>query len=207
MLSRVTSVRRRVRREVLRRRRPIAALLTGVAVLVGVRAVAAPPEPTVPVVVAAHDLPAGSTVSPDDLTSVAFRPGSTPDGVVSDPTGRLVTSAVRRGEPITDARLLGDALTADRPDLVATPVRLPDAATVSLLHVGDSVDLLSADPQGGPTARIAESALVLAIPAVDEDAVADALPGRLVVLGLQPDEVTSVAGASVTDFLTVAFAR
>ena len=48
---------------------------------------------------------------------------------------------------------------------------------------------------------------MLAVPAPADDAVADALPGRLVVLGLDSDEVRAVAGASVTHFLTVAYAR
>ena len=65
--------------------------------------------------------------------------------------------------------------------------------------------MLAADPQGGPTTRVASDALVLAVPAVSDDAVADALPGRLVVLGLDATEVTAVSGASVTRFLTVAY--
>jgi len=205
-LARIDAARRRVRRTVLRRRRLLAALLAGVGVLAVVRSVSPPPPPTVPVVVAAHDLAAGSTVGADDLGTVEFRPGSQPDGLVSDPSGRLVTSAVRRGEPFTDARLLGPASTAGHPELVATPVRLPDAATAALLHVGDTVDVLAADPQGGPTVQVADDALVLAVPAVADAAVADALPGRVVVLGLTATEVRAVSGASVTHFLSVSFA-
>lgn len=203
--DRITLLRRRVRRAVLRRRRLLAALLTGVAVLAGLRSVAAPPEPTVDVLVAAHDLAAGSTISPEDLVRVAFRPGSEPDGVVPDPVGDVVASAVRRGEPLTDARLLGPSLAEGHPGMVATPVRLPDAAVVSLLRSGDLVDVLAADPQGGPTEVLATDALVLAVPAQSEDAVADALPGRLVVLGLGATDVTDVSGAAVTHFLTIAY--
>jgi Flp pilus assembly protein CpaB len=204
--DRFALARRRARRAVLRRRRLLAALLTGAAVLLAMRSVTAPPEPTVGVVVAAHDLAAGTTVTGADLTTVEFRPGSEPDGVVADPTGGLVVSAVRRGEPLTDARLLGAPVVAGHPGLVPTPVRLPDAAMAGLLRTGDRVDVLAADPQGGPTASVARGALVLAVPEVADDAVADALPGRLVVLGLEATEVTAVSGASVTHFLTVAFA-
>jgi Flp pilus assembly protein CpaB len=204
--DRTALARRRVRRAVLRRRRILAALLTGVAVLAGMRSVAAPPEPTVDVLVATHDLAAGTTVSADDLAIVAFRPGSEPDGLVDDPVGELVASAVRRGEPLTDARLLGTSLTDGHPGIVAAPVRLPDAAVVGLLRSGDLVDVLAADPQGGPTEVVASDALVLVVPAVAEDSVADALPGRLVILGLDATDVTAVSGASVTHFLTVAYA-
>lgn len=204
--GRLTSVRRRVRRALLRRRRLLAALLTGVAALAGFRAVAPPEEPTVAVVVAAHDLHAGARLSGSDLTTARFRPGTEPDGLLRDPTGHTLATALRRGEPVTDSRVLGPSLTEGLLGVVATPVRLPDAATASLLRVGDRVDVLAADPQGGPTVTLARSALVLALPAPADDAVADALPGRLVVLGLEADEVPPVAGASVTRFLTVAYA-
>ncbi len=201
----LTRARRRVRRAILRRRRLLAALLTGVAVLAGMRSVTAPPPPTVQVMVAAHDLAAGTTLDAGDLVAVEFRPGSEPEGLVAQPAGRLVVSPVRRGEPITDVRLLGPSLADGHVGLVPTPVRLPDAAMAGLLRTGDTVDVLAADPQGGPTEVVAGDALVLAVPAVTEDAMADALPGRLVVLGIGATEVAAVAGASVTRFLTVAY--
>jgi Flp pilus assembly protein CpaB len=196
-----------VRRAILRRRRPLAALLTGVAAVAALRATAPPPEPTVPVRVAAHDLVAGARVTDADLTTVEFRPGSEPEGLVEDPAGRTLATSLRRGEPVTDVRLLGPSLTDGHPGMVATPVRIPDAAMAGLLRAGDRVDVLAADPQGGPTQELAASALVLAVPPPAPDAVADALPGRLVVLGLLAGEVSAVAGASVTRYLTVAYAR
>lgn len=205
--GRLASLRRRVRRAILRRRRLLAALLTGIAAVAGLRATAPPPEPTVQVVVAAHDLAAGARVTEADLTTVDFRPGSEPDGLVDDPAGRTLATSLRRGEPLTDARLLGPSLTDGHPGMVATPVRIPDAAMVSLLHVGDRVDVLAADPQGGPTQSLAASALVLALPATADDTAADGLQGRLVVLGLDASEVSVVAGASVTHYLTVSYAR
>ena len=174
--------------------------------MAGLRATAPPPEPTVLVVVAAHDLASGTRVTDADLESVEFRPGTEPDGLVEDPVGRVLASSLRRGEAVTDARLVGATLVDGLPGLVATPVRIPDAAVAALLHVGDRVDVLAADPQGGPTREVADSALVLAVPSPAAEPAADALPGRLVVLGLDSDEVSAVAGASVTQFLTVAYA-
>ena len=190
----------------LRRRRLLAAALTGVAAIAGLRAVAPPAEPTVPVLVAAHDLPAGSRLGDGDLTTAHFRPGTEPGGLLDDPAGRTLATPLHRGEPLTEARVLGPALTDGLPGVVATPVRLPDAATASLLRVGDRVDVLAADPQGGATVSLARGALVLALPAPVDDAITDALPGRLVVLGLRAGEVAAVAGASVTRFLTVSYA-
>jgi Flp pilus assembly protein CpaB len=204
--DRLARVRRRIRRSILRRRRPLAALLTGVAAVAALRATAPPVEPTVPVVVAADDLAGGTLVSADDLTTVEFRPGSEPDGLIRDPTGRVLATSLRRGEPVTDARLVGPSLVDEHPGMVAAPVRIPDASVAALLRVGDRVDVLAADPQNGPTVVVASSALVLALPAPADDAVADALPGRLVVLGLDEAAVTAVAGASVTHFLTLTYA-
>jgi Flp pilus assembly protein CpaB len=203
--DRLAVVRRRVRRAILRRRRLLAALLTGVAAVTGLRAAAPPPEPTVPVLVAAHDLPAGARLADDDLVTVAFRPGTEPVGLVDDPRGLTLATALLRGEPVTRPRVLGPALADGHPGMVATPVRLPDAAMASLLRIGDRVDVLAADPQGGPTLALAEAALVLALPAPVEAAVTDSLPGRLVVLGLDSSEVAAVSGASVTHFLTVSY--
>ena len=80
--ARLDRARWGVRRAVLRRRRLLAALLSAVAVWAGLSAVSPSPEGTVPVLVAARDLPAGLTISADDLTTVDFRPGSEPSGAV-----------------------------------------------------------------------------------------------------------------------------
>src|SRR4051794_22347004 len=206
LLLRLRSAVRRVRRAVLRRRRVLAALCALVAVWAGLRATAAPAPDRVPVTVAAHDLGAGAVLRPGDLTTVGFAPGTVPSGHIRDPVGRQLAGPLRRGQPITHAALLGASLVRDRPDMVALPVRLPDTAMAELLRVGDEVDVISGDPQGGPAATLARGALVLALPPPPADAAADGLPGRLVVLGVRQTDVTSVSSASVTHFLTVAWA-
>ena len=77
-LSRPARLLGSFRRRVLRRRRLLAAVLTAVAVAAGLTATARPPAPTVTVVVAARDLPAGQVLSADDLARVAFAPVSVP---------------------------------------------------------------------------------------------------------------------------------
>ena len=55
-----------------------------------------------------------------------------------------------------------------------------------LLRVGDRIDLVAADPQGGPAATVARDvAGARAAATSDADAAADGLPGRLVVLGVR----------------------
>lgn len=166
--SSLTRARRRLRRSVLARRRPLAAVCAAVAVVATLQANAAPPPPRVPVLTAAHDLPAGAVLRPDDLTRTPFDPASVPAGVLrgaAQAVGRTTTTPVRAGEPLTDARLLGASLLDGYPGLVAVPVRIGDPGAVRLLRVGDRVDLLAADPQGEQPARtVGRDVPVLAIP-------------------------------------------
>jgi Flp pilus assembly protein CpaB len=193
---------RSVRRAVLRRRRPLAALLTAVAVAAGLEAATGPGPDTVTVLVAARDLPAGAEVTAGDLRTARFAPGSAPRGVVDDPTGEVLASPLREGEPVTDARLVGPELTAGQPGLVGVPVRLPDPGMVALLDVGDRVDLVATDPQEGGASVVADDVPVLAIPAADETATSAGLPGRLVVVGAAPNQVPALAEAAVRSFVT-----
>ncbi|MCW2767335.1 MAG: hypothetical protein JWO11_3294 [Nocardioides sp.] len=198
---------RSVRRAVLARRRVLAALLTAVAVATGIHAATAPPPPSVAVTVAARDLPAGTVLGAADLTTSEFAPASVPDDLVAEPAGRALAGPLRRGEPVTDVRLVGPALTEGHPELTAVPLRLPDAGMVGLLRVGDRVDLVAADPQGGAAEVVAVEVPVLAIPHADSEPSATGLPGRLVVVGADPDDVPRIAASAVTQFMTFAFSR
>jgi Flp pilus assembly protein CpaB len=201
--------RRSVRRRVLARRRPLAALCAAVAVLVGLRVGAPPPPARVPVPVAAHDLPAGTVVDADDLTTAAFAAGTEPASLPDDPVGRVLAAPVGAGEAVTAARLVGTGLAAAHPDLTVMPVRLPDAGVVELLRPGDRIDLVAADPGSGEATALADDVLVLAVPAATETAAPDsaAPPGRLVVLGVLPAAADRVGLAAVTEFLVVAWSR
>lgn len=151
---------------------------------------------------AARDLPAGAVLTTSDLTAVELSPATVPGAVVDDPVGRVLAGPVRAGEAVTDVRLIGPDLVAGRSDLVAAPVRLPDAAAVDLLRVGDLVDLVAIDPQRGTSQVVAASVLVLALPGNSEAIGASALPGSLVVVGLREDDVGSVTEASVRSVVT-----
>jgi Flp pilus assembly protein CpaB len=203
--ARLAAALRAVRRAVLARRRLFAAVLTAAAVAAGIDAATSPPPPEVRVRVAARDLPAGVVLGPGDLRSVGFAPASVPVGLADHAAGRTLAAPLRQGEPVTDVRLVGPALTAGYPGLAAVPVRLPDAGVVGLLRVGDRVDLVAADPQGGSASMVATDVPVLAIPAADPEAVGAGLTGRLVVVGADPGDVTGIADASVRTFMTVVF--
>ena len=205
--DRLAAVRRRVRRAVLARRRPLAALLTAAAVAAGLHVATTEPPPRVPVLVAARDLPAGTVLGRHDVRPAEFAPETVPTGLAADLTGRTLAAPVRAGEPVTDVRLVGPALTEGYPGLTAVPVRLPDAGMAALLRVGDRVDLISADPQARAAEVVATAVPVLALPGTPDEVGATGLTGRLVVVGARSGEVTRIADASVRTFLTVAFAH
>jgi Flp pilus assembly protein CpaB len=160
------------------------------------------PAATVRVVAAARDLGPGVALTAADVALVDVPRSVAPQGVLTSAAqvvGRAVAGRVRRGEPLTDVRLLGSALVDDR-TMVAAPVRLADPATAALLHPGDHVDVLATPTQAtGPTAAatIAEDLRVLAVPA------ADGTDGALVVLAAPPAVAARLAGAAVASRLSV----
>jgi Flp pilus assembly protein CpaB len=203
--DRLADLRRTVRRTLLARRRLLAALLTAAAVAAGLHATAAEPPARVAVLVAARDLPAGTVLEADDVRRAAYAPGTEPAGLAVDPGGRTLAAPLRAGEPVTDVRLVGPALTAGYPGRTAVPVRLPDAGMAGLLQVGDRVDLVAADPQGDGAAVVASGVPVLALPDTPDEVGATGLAGRLVVVGAASSDVEEIADASVRSFLTIAF--
>ncbi|MGL5825780.1 MAG: SAF domain-containing protein [Nocardioides sp.] len=203
--SRLARALRRVRRGVLVRRRWLAAVCAGVAVAAGLEANSVPPPPTEEVLTAARDLPGGRVLRPNDLRIVRVAPQTVPAGVEPDPVGRMLASPLRRGESITDVRLVGKGLLDGHRGLTAVPVRIPDPAVVDLLRVGDSVDLIGTDPQGGGTRTVAGDVVVLAVPPTDPESSGIGLSGALVVLGTVPADAEKVADAAVQEFLSIAF--
>jgi Flp pilus assembly protein CpaB len=203
-------LRRALRRRVLARRRLLAALCCGVAAAAGVHAVAAPPPETVAVVTAAHDLPAGTVLAAEDLTTRNLPPEAVPDGAaagVDEGVGETLAAPLRSGEPVTDVRLVGSSLADAHPDLTTLPVRLPDAGQVALLAPGDRIDLVATDPRAGGSRVVATDAVVLAVPPDRSDAADAATPGALVVLGVTPAAVPTVSEAAATWFLSYAFSH
>lgn len=197
----------------LAHRRLLAFLLTAAAVVIGLEAARPAPPQTVTMAVAARDLAAGTVLTSADLASVEVPPGGVPDQALEHPLGATLAAPLRRGEPVTDVRVVGPELTAGHPDLTAVPVRFPDAGMAALLHVGDTVDLYVTDPASGHTSPVTDDALVLALSTTDpapsgstsRNGVTNALGGRLVVVGVPTASVEAVTSAGVGGFLTFAY--
>jgi Flp pilus assembly protein CpaB len=200
-----------LRRRVLVHRRALAALLAGLAVLVGLRAVQAPAPAAVQVWAASRDLAAGIEVAQADLTRIGLLPDAVPDGAVTDPrslVGRTLAAPLRRGTPVTDLSVVDRPLAQAWPGRVAAPVRLSDPAVVGLLRVGDVVDLVVADPQGETPAHVLASGVaVVAIPRRAQPTGDVGIPGRLVLLAVPEGDAATVAAAGVSGYLTITFSR
>jgi pilus assembly protein CpaB len=116
----------------------------------------------VPVLVAAADLAAGARLTAADVRAVPIPDDLVPAGALRPSAGvlgRIVAGPMRRGEPLTDARLLGRGLATglSPPESVAVPVRLADGQTAALVRPGDRIDVLATPVDGavGPPAAAA----------------------------------------------------
>ncbi len=194
-------------RAAARHRVLLAAGLAAASVAAALQSLTPAHEPQVRVLAAAHDLPAGAVLGGDDVKAMPLPRSAVPAGVLTAAvpfTGRLVAAPLRRGETLTDVRLVGAGLLAGLADdgLVGVPVRLADAEAAALLQPGDVVDVLSAS--AGPTAsgpaQVAAAAVrVLAVPARGSDTG----EGALVLLAASPTAGARLAAAAVQGRLSV----
>ena len=146
-----------------------------------------------PVVVAAAELPAGSTLSPEALAVREWPPDLVPAGAVAavaDAAGRVLVGAARAGEPLTDARLT-DATTVGG-DAAAVPVRLADPDVAALLVAGRRVDVVTLGERAGEPLVLASDAQVVTV-----------LPGPLVLVTMPRALATRVAAAALSDQVAV----
>jgi Flp pilus assembly protein CpaB len=105
---------------------------------------------------------------------------------------------MRKGEPLTDVRLL-DSFRLP-PGLVATPVRIADAAAAALIAPGATISVLAAWDGGQPARAIAEGVRVITIPPPAEHASAH---GALVVLATTTSQATELAAAKAGGHLSI----
>jgi Flp pilus assembly protein CpaB len=201
---------RRPRSLVHTARRAAAGLLAVAALALALRPepVAIPGGPvTVRVVVAGVDLPAGTVLADQHLAVTRLPADAVPAGVQPQPAGllgRVLAGAVRAGEPLTDARLVGPGLTALLPPgQVAAPVRIADLAVAALVRTGDRVDVLAAPPDAEQAEVVAAGALVLAAPGPEQ---VDPAAG-LLLLAVDSTTAARLAAASTTATLTISLPR
>ncbi|MDL4815496.1 RcpC/CpaB family pilus assembly protein [Actinomadura opuntiae] len=196
-----------------RLRRPLAALFAAAAAGLALTALRPGAAPSVRVLAAARDLPAGTALGTADLRALDLPPPAVPAGAVrSGAAGRVLAGPMRRGEPLTDARLVGNGLLRGYgPGTVAAPVRIADAGSARLLHSGDRVDVLAGPPSAGSDLpregdRWAEARVVVSgVPVVTVPRPHDesGQEGALVVLATDRAQAQALAGAGTALSITI----
>lgn len=168
-----------------RLQRPVALILltTGALLLWGRSHADSPTQPTL---IAARDVSAGQVLTADDVTVAAW-PGSVrPAAALVGPeeiVGRRAATALTAGEPLTALRVVGPSSLATA-GAGEVAVLLPEdpLAKAGLLRPGDRVDIVGMSQDvprtlvsSAPVLTVTEeSGLVLAVPAAQAPAVAQA---------------------------------
>jgi Flp pilus assembly protein CpaB len=204
-----TSLRPDWTRTVLARR--VAA--AGLVVLAGVAELRSDPDGDLAeVVVAARDLTPGAALTPDDVRIERRSATTIPDGSqanLSTVVGSTLASPARRGEVLTDVRLLGSRLAESTagPGARIVPLHLADSALIDLVRVGDVVDILAApatdsraDTQAA-TKVVATDAVVVLVSAKPK--VQDADSDRVVLVALPARVANMVAGSALGQAVTL----
>jgi hypothetical protein len=153
------------------------------------------------------DLPAGAVLSRSALRAVAVR--ELPDGALRDPAavvGRTLAAPVRRGELVTDVRLVAPDGPDPGPGRAAVPIHPADGATVDLLSPGMHVVIVTVtDDLGGHRADptvLARDAVVLS---VGGSASTDRATGRVVLVGVPRADADRLAAAALGSDLAIRF--
>ena len=181
-----------IHRFIFEHRRVLAAVCTGLAVLAALSALRESPSGST-VVVAGRDLASGHVITAADLDTSRLPARSVPAHPLnrSAAVGRRVAGPMRRGEAITDYRVLrADALKGYGPGSVLTTVRVAEADGLTGIQVGDRVNVIAVDPNGESKATVvARGVEVVTVPPTTGDN--DAIP-----LGIVTGEAVALALAT-----------
>ncbi len=164
------------------------------------------------VVVAARDLGPGTALTAQDIRIEKRSATSVPDGSQADVgtvVGATLAGPARRGEIITDVRLLGNRLADSTagPGARLVPLHLADSALLDLVRVGDVVDVLAAPTAASPEATppasrvVATDAVVVLVSARQKNQAAD--DDRVVLVALPARVANTVAGSALGQAVTL----
>jgi Flp pilus assembly protein CpaB len=162
----------------------------------------------VAVVVAIHDLSPGAALTSDDLRLEKRLATTIPEGAQTDigvVVGSTLAGPTRRGEVLTDVRLLGRRLaeSAAGPDARIVPVHPADSALADLVHPGDVVDVVAAaDGDSRTHPRVVATDAVVVLVSAKQKAQATA-GDRVVLVALPAASANAVAGAALVQTVTL----
>ncbi len=185
----------------------------GLVVLAGIAALRSNPQgDRVDVVVAARDLGSGTALTASDVRVEKRLATTVPDGSLTDPgrlPGATLASPTRRGEVLTDVRLLGSRLAESTagPGARIVPLHLADGALIDLVRVGDVVDVLAAptgdvqQPSPAVSKVIATDAVVVLVSAKEK--LRSSESDRVVLVALPARVANTVAGSALGQTVTL----
>jgi Flp pilus assembly protein CpaB len=181
----------------------------GLVVLAGIAALRPDPgDRRSDVVVAAHDLSPGVALTAADMRIERRSATTVPDGsqtTIDALVGTTLAGPARRGEVLTDVRVLGSRLAglAAGPDARVVPLHLADAAVLDLIRPGDVVDVMGAADAGTdakPTLAASDAIVVLVSP---RQKAAGAGDDRVVLVALPASAAHSLAAATLVQTVTL----
>lgn len=171
-----------------------------------------PDDDRAEVVVAARDLRPGTALTPDDVRLEKHSATTVPDGSRADLSaviGSTLASPARRGEVLTDVRLLGSRLAESTagPGARIVSLHLADSALVDLVRVGDVVDVLAAPANDAPGSApavskvVATDAVVVLVSAKEKTQAGEG--DRVVLVALPARVANTVAGSALGQTVTL----
>lgn len=207
------------------RRTRVLRRLVAVALLLAAGALASMPSTSAAagtsVLIAARDLPAGARLTGADI-AVASVP-SPPDGLLparrlEDLAGAVLSGPMRRGEILTDARIVGDRGPDPGPGRAAVPVPLADPTVAALLAPGMHVVLVevpggswssaggadTVSEDGGGIEVLAADAVVLSV-SEPSGGFGGASAGRVAVVSVPAAAADVVTAAAAAGGVTLRF--
>ncbi len=159
------------------------------------------PGPGSAAVQVVRDLAAGDRLSAADVRPLRLQ--TLPDGALALPGqagGRILAGPVRRGEILTDARLVPSSGPSPGPGRSAVPITLADASTAGLLSPGMHLAVIAVDDAGTARTVTADAVVLSVIAAADK-----AGGSRLILLAVAQRDADSVAADTLTGKIAVRF--
>ncbi|MGO4591384.1 Flp pilus assembly protein CpaB [Paenarthrobacter sp. 2TAF44] len=192
---------------VSRNRRLTVALLLCLATGITVQQLTPASEQRVSILVAAHDLAAGTSLTVADFTTVGVPPDLAISGALEDHVslvGRQLASPLTKGQIPTESNLLGPGLLTGAPvGSAAVPLRMADPSSIQLLSPGQLVNVVLTAAGSYDESRQTE-VLAASVPVLWTSA-QGGKPGQwlgtsdtdgLMVVAADPRQAEKLAGAS-----------
>jgi Flp pilus assembly protein CpaB len=210
-MSRVLATLRPEWSRTLAARRVVAGALVILAAVIALRS--DPQGDRLQIVVATRDLASGVELTVEDVRLENRTAATVPDGSQSDVSaliGATLAGPARRGEVLTDVRVLGPRLAESvaGPDARIVPLPLADTALLDLVRPGDVVDVLAADADAADDAGagpqlVATDAVVVMVSEKPKGAGNGS--DRVVLVALPAHAANDVAAAALVQTVTLTF--